>query len=114
MAKLRGCDSEMASYLPRKNRSEGPKSRWLAQRQRSKYYSTVKQIAVEMAVMSGNECVAAAVAEACDPAANAGGAERSCSVFDVTLTYGAEMNPLASEDEMSGFWSGQARFNIDD
>ncbi|GAX81779.1 hypothetical protein CEUSTIGMA_g9207.t1 [Chlamydomonas eustigma] len=114
MAKLRGCDSDMASYVPRKKRAEGPKSRWLAHRQRSKYYnSTAKHIA-EMAVLSGSECVVAAAAEACDPAANAGGAEQPCSAFDATLTYGAEINPLACEDEMSGFWSGQARFNIDD
>ena len=91
------------------------KARWLAKRARSDYYGSAPR------ADGGGSGTAASADDGCKAESGSTHADEEVSpaggeLLDAALTFGAEAeNPLASEDEeVTRWWRGQARFNVDD
>ena len=93
-------------------RQVSAKARWMAKRARSDYYGSAPRADGSSAAVADDGCKA----ETSNPCADEEVLPAGGEVIDAALTFGAEAeNPLASEDEeVTRWWRGQARFNVDD
>ena len=91
------------------------KARWMEKRARSEKLRTAPRVDVITTSSDGGDQQQAAGIPVADSGASVAAGDQGSPLVDITLTAGAESNPLVSEDEeISTWWRGQARFNVDD